>query len=64
MSKGAAVLVAVVVAGLAYLAFTPGAAADLQNWVNRQIGRAKHGVPDGKPMGTPNYMPVVPGNGL
>jgi hypothetical protein len=64
MSKGAAVLVAVVVGGLAYLAFDPRAAADLQNWANRQLGRARSGVPDGKPMGTPGYMPVVPGKGL
>ena len=60
MSKGMAVFVALVVAAVGYLAFDPRAARDVQNWVSRQIGRA----PSGKPMGTPGYMPVVPGNGL
>jgi hypothetical protein len=60
MSKGMAVFVALVVGGIAYLAFDPHAARDVQNWVNRQIGR----TPNSKPMGTPGYMPVVPGNGL
>ena len=55
-----AVFVALVVAGVGYLAFDPRAARDVQNWVNRQIGR----TPSAKPMGTPGYMPVVPGNGL
>ena len=62
MSKGMAVVVALVVGGLAYLAFDPRAARDVQNWANRQLGRTK--MPDAKPMGTPGYMPVVPGNGL
>jgi hypothetical protein len=60
MSKGTAVFVALVVAAVGYLAFDPRAARDVTNWVNRQVGRG----PSGKPMGTPGYMPVVPGNGL
>ena len=62
MSKGMAVFVALVVTGVGYLAFDPRAARDVQHWLNRQVGRTP--VPSGKPMGTPGYMPVVPGNGL
>ena len=62
MSKLTAVVLAVAVGGLAYLAFDPHAARDVQNWANRQLGRTK--LPDAKQISTPNYMPVVPGNGL
>jgi hypothetical protein len=59
MSKFTAVVVALIVAGLAYLAFEPTAVRDVTNWVNRQVGRTPT-----LPAGTPNYMPVVPGKGL
>jgi hypothetical protein len=63
MSKGMAVFVALVVGAVAYLAFDPRAARDVSNWVNRQVGRTPN-IPSGKQMGTPGYMPVVPGSGL
>ena len=62
MSKLTAGVLALAVGGLAYLAFDPSAARDVQNWANRQLGRTK--LPDAKQIGTPAYMPVVPGNGL
>lgn len=48
-----AVLLAVV---LGYLAYDPTAAQSVANWVKRQVGDA----PEMKPVGAPNYMPVLP----
>jgi hypothetical protein len=56
MQKGntTPLLVAAILAGLAYLAFHPTAAQDLSNWVQRQVGGT------GKRIGHPNYTPVLP----
>jgi hypothetical protein len=53
-------LVAVLLAAVVgYLAFDPSAARDAADWVRRQVG-AK---PQMKDVGSPNYMPVMPGKG-
>jgi hypothetical protein len=51
-------LVVVLVAGLAYLAYDPAPAKAAWAWVRHQFNLDKT---DTKSMGTPNYMPVVPG---
>jgi hypothetical protein len=61
MSKVSLTLVAVLLAGaLGYLAYDRAAARSAVNWVRRQVGM---GTPELKPVGAPNYMPVVPGAG-
>jgi hypothetical protein len=61
MSKPSLTLAAVLLAGaLGYLANDPSAARSAVNWVRRQVGMT---APEMKPVGAPNYMPVVPGNG-
>jgi hypothetical protein len=61
MSKVSVGLVAVLLAGVVgYLAYDPSAAKSAVNWVRRQFG----GTPQMKDVGSPNYMPVVPGKGL
>ncbi|MCI0702397.1 MAG: hypothetical protein L0241_15045 [Planctomycetia bacterium] len=57
-----AVVVVLAVAAIGYLAFDPNAARDVNNWIRRQIGTS--GAPDMKEIRSPNYTPVVPGNGL
>lgn len=58
MKPSVLLVAAVLVGGLAYFAFNPGAARDAANWVRRQVGDAPN-----VPVGAPNYMPVVPGKG-
>ena len=54
-------LVAVLLAAaVGYLAYDPSAGTAAVNWVRRQFG----GTPQMKDVGSPNYMPVVPGKGL
>ena len=59
MSKIAVVSV-LLAAVVGYLAFDPSAANDAANWARRQVG----GKPQIRDVGSPNYMPVVPGKGL
>jgi hypothetical protein len=59
MPKISVGLIAVLLAGgVGYLAYNPQAARDAANWLSRQFNIDRT---DTKPMGTPNYMPVVPG---
>ena len=59
MSKISVTLAAALLAGvMGYFAFNPGAAQSAANWVRRQVGMH---TPEMKPVGAPNYMPVVPG---
>jgi|GEM_PF-2982116 len=59
MQKSSVLIVAVLLAAVVgYLAYDPSAGRDAVNWTRRQFGM---NAPDLKPMGTPNYMPVVPG---
>jgi hypothetical protein len=52
-----AVVAVLLAAVVGYLAFHPSAARDAANWVRRQVGS----TPQMKDVGSPNYMPVVPG---
>jgi hypothetical protein len=52
-----AVVAALLAAVVGYLAYDPSAAKDAANWVRRQVGDK----PQMKDVGSPNYMPVVPG---
>ena len=62
MPKISVMLVAVVLmAGLGYLAYDPSVAQSAWHWTRRQFGLDRT---DMQKMGTPNYMPVVPGKGL
>jgi hypothetical protein len=61
VSKISVALIGVVLLGVVgYLAYDPSAAESAVNWVRRQFGAA----PKVKDVGSPNYMPVVPGKGL
>jgi hypothetical protein len=60
--KPSVVLFAALLAGvLGYLAYDPSAAQSAVNWVRRQVNG---GPPKVKDVGSPNYMPMVPGKGL
>jgi hypothetical protein len=48
-------LALVLVAGLGYLAYDPSVARSAWHWVRRQFN-----LDHTKPIGSPNYMPVVP----
>ena len=41
--------------------FDPAAAQDLTNWLRQEIRKE---VPQYKPVGSPNYAPVIPAKGL
>jgi hypothetical protein len=45
-------------AGVGYLAYDPSAARPAINWCRKQLGIK--GNESMKPIGSPNYMPVVP----
>ena len=51
----------VVMAGIGYLIIDPAAAHDLTNWLRQEIRKE---VPQYKPVGSPNYAPVIPAKGL
>jgi hypothetical protein len=48
-------LAVVLLAGLGYLAYDPSVAQSAWNWARKQFGFDRT-----KPVGSPNYMPVVP----
>jgi hypothetical protein len=61
MPKFSVTLAATLLAGaLGYLAYDPSAAKSAYNWLRRQVGMS---TPEMKPVGAPNYTPVVPGKG-
>lgn len=61
MSKISVGLIAVLLAGvIGYLVYDPSAGQAAVNWLRRQVGKP----PQMKDVGSPNYMPVVPGKGL
>jgi hypothetical protein len=58
VSKISVSLVAVVfTVVIGYLAYNPAAAQRAVNWVRYQVGS----TPEMKPVGAPNYMPILPG---
>jgi hypothetical protein len=61
-SNVATLLASVVAAAVGYLMVDQSAAHDLTNWLRQEIRKE---VPDyHKPLGHPNYTPVVPDRGL
>lgn len=61
MSRLSLTLVAVLLAAaLGYLAYDRSAATTAVNWLRRQAGMS---APELKPVGAPNYMPIVLGKG-
>jgi hypothetical protein len=56
--KPSVIIVAVLLAAIVgYLAYDPSATQEAVTWAHRQLGVSKPSI---QPMGTPNYMPVVP----
>lgn len=55
-SDVATILVGVVALAAGYLMIDESAARDVTNWLRQEIRKE---VPDYKPMGHPNYTPVV-----
>lgn len=64
MPKPSVLLAAVLLAAaLGYLAYDPSAAQSAVNWVRYQLGIGGK-APQLKNVGSPNYMPVMPGKGI
>jgi hypothetical protein len=57
----ATVVVGLVVAAVGYLMIDQAAGREVANWLRQEI---RKDVPDYRPMGHPNYVPVVPNRGL